>query len=79
MSYQLSRRRVAPELEMYAFDRRKCRKAAFNSEGKDVRLITFGVKWRMVDEKREEISHDFMGRIQEVFDDVYEKITGGKR
>ncbi len=79
MSHQLCRRRMAPELEAFAFDRRKCRKAAFDSEGRDVRLITFGMKWQMIRERKEETLTDFTARVQKAFDEAYEKITGGKR
>lgn len=79
MSYQTCRRKMAPELRDFAFDRRKCRKAAFDSEGRDVRLMTFGLDWQLIRGKKEEILEEYTGRIQEIFDDIYERVTGGKR
>ena len=77
--FMISRTNMAPELAEFNLDRRNIRLAAFNTSGNDVRLITPGQDWGLVREKRKEIAADFMERVQEVFDDIFEKISGGKR
>ena len=74
------RTKMAPELAEREFaTTASMRKALFNEAGKDVRLITPGLRWSYIDEKKAAIRRDFREKVQDAFDELYERITGGKR
>lgn len=74
----LSRRRTPGDLETTLFDPSNKRKF-LNENGVDVRLKQPGVRYDLLREMRRATLTDYRERIQAVFDQVFEKITGGQR
>lgn len=57
----------------------KRRKCFYDEEGKDIRLSVPGVRWADVRKLRKDALDNFKSNCQEVFQQMYDQISGTRR